>query len=202
MELKTTLLLAVLVVLAFLAACSTQTVQNSTSDAVSLDDLPERVGGGGDHREIIPPSSGNEVGVVAPDFTATTTEGEEFTLSSFKGEKPVMVYFMATWCPFCRQDFKTLGSLYGNYEDSIEMITMSLDLSESANTLSNYKTQFSGIDAVQFTTGQSSVLQAYSVSHTTTKYAIAKDGTILYKGSGAFSAEQWDVLLQELVETI
>jgi len=38
---------------------------------------------------------------LAPDFTLTKLEGGELSLASFRGEKPVILDFFATWCPVC-----------------------------------------------------------------------------------------------------
>ena len=43
------------------------------------------------------------IGKPAPDFTLTDVYGEEFTLSSFEGEKPVMLVFWHPSCPPCIQ---------------------------------------------------------------------------------------------------
>jgi cytochrome c-type biogenesis protein len=37
----------------------------------------------------------------SPDFTLTLLEGDQVTLSSFKGEKGVLLVFFATWCASC-----------------------------------------------------------------------------------------------------
>ena len=40
---------------------------------------------------------GPEVGQAAPDFTVTTVDGEVLALSNFRGNKPFILYFFATW---------------------------------------------------------------------------------------------------------
>lgn len=37
----------------------------------------------------------------APDFQVQDLDGSAVTLSQFKGKKPVLLYFWATWCPYC-----------------------------------------------------------------------------------------------------
>jgi peroxiredoxin len=39
---------------------------------------------------------GGQVGNVAPDFTASTLDGQQVTLASMKG-KPFLLHFVATW---------------------------------------------------------------------------------------------------------
>ena len=40
---------------------------------------------------------GFEVGEMAPDFELTTIDGEQLSLSDFRGDSPVLLYFFATW---------------------------------------------------------------------------------------------------------
>ena len=40
---------------------------------------------------------GPEVGQAAPNFTVTTVAGEMLTLSDFLGNRPLVLYFFATW---------------------------------------------------------------------------------------------------------
>lgn len=46
-------------------------------------------------------SVGPRVGSNAPDFELSDLNGTKVTLSGFKDKKPVLVYFWASWCPYC-----------------------------------------------------------------------------------------------------
>ncbi len=37
----------------------------------------------------------------APNFELPDLKGTNISLSDFKGQKPVLLYFWATWCPYC-----------------------------------------------------------------------------------------------------
>ncbi len=37
----------------------------------------------------------------APDFELPDLNGSSVSLSNFKGQKPLLLYFWATWCPYC-----------------------------------------------------------------------------------------------------
>jgi len=153
----------------------------------------------GEHNVLTNAKVGIQNGNLAPDFTITTLTGEKINLRSFSEEgKPVLIHFFATWCPFCREDFSVLSTVYGEYENDVAIVAMSLDDKESKKKLSSYKQTFPGLEEVKFATTRSNVLKDYNVRYTTTKYAIGKDGTIIYSGSGAFKVDQWRVLLDSL----
>ena len=142
---------------------------------------------------------GTEIGNIPPDFVVVTTEGKAVRLSDFtKNEKPIIVYFMATWCPYCAQDYAALSKVYKNYQNDVSMISISLDLGEDLITLKNYKKKYPELEKVMFAPGQSELLINYKITRTTTKYAIDGTGKIIYAGYGAFNEEQWKTLLDKL----
>ena len=60
---------------------------------------------------------GVNVGQVAPDFTLTDLEGNQVSLSDFRG-KTVFVNFWATWCPPCRAEMPEIEAIYQEYKRS------------------------------------------------------------------------------------
>ena len=134
-------------------------------------------------------------------FTVVTTDGKVVRLSDFTENKmPVIVYFMATWCPYCAQDYQALSKVYKNYENNVSIISISLDLGEDLNTLREYKKKYPELQKTIFAPGQTEILVNYRITKTTTKYAIDRNGKIIYAGFGAFDEEQWKQLLDALTK--
>ena len=53
----------------------------------------------------------------------TTTDGDEFTIDGLLAEeKPLVIYFFATWCPICRKDLENLNATYPQYEEEISVL--------------------------------------------------------------------------------
>ena len=142
---------------------------------------------------------GTNIGNTPPDFVVVTTDGKAVRLNDFiQNKKPVIVYFMATWCPWCAKDYSALSKVYKNYENNVTTLSISLDLDEDLNILREYKKKYPELQNTMFAAGQSEILFNYKVTKTTTKYAIDRNGKIIYAGFGAFDEEQWRILLNEL----
>ena len=62
----------------------------------------------------------------APDFTLKDTDGNEVTLSDYKG-KIIILDFWATWCGPCRMSIPDLISIQSEYKDNLVIIGISLD---------------------------------------------------------------------------
>ena len=142
-----------------------------------------------------------QIGDIPHDFTIVTTEGKAVRLSDFiENKKPVIVYFMATWCPYCARDYAALSKVYKDYEDKVSILSISLDLNEDLNILREYKKKYPELQNTMFASGQTEILVNYRITKTTTKYAIDRNGKIMYIGGGAFNEQPWKVLLNELAK--
>ncbi|HET9948606.1 MAG TPA: TlpA disulfide reductase family protein [Longimicrobiales bacterium] len=63
----------------------------------------------------------------APEFTATTLDGEQVGLSAYEG-RVVLLNIWATWCGPCRQEMPSLQRLYESFAGTdFEILAVSVD---------------------------------------------------------------------------
>lgn len=106
------------------------------------------------------------------------------------------MYFFASWCPYCGKDFAALDTVYPTYKERVDFIAIDLDLNEDEDLIRRYRAE--SRHTVDFAAGQEQILRDYSVTRTTTKYAISKDGIILWKGSGELDEKTWEIIFKGL----
>ncbi len=142
---------------------------------------------------------GSNTGNKAPDFTFKTTSNNVVKLGDFvDSKKPFVFYFGATWCSSCWADLGIAKKVYPEFQDKIGFVYMSLDLGEDESIVKNYKAK-KGYPW-DLAIGDQKVLKDYNAVTTTTKYAINKDGVIIYKGYGVFEEKDWRNLFLALLE--
>lgn len=75
--------------------------------------------------------TGLSKGDIPPDFTLTSLDGEDITLSDLRGKK-VVLNFWATWCPPCKAEMPHMQSFYDEYakEKNVEIIAVNLTEAE------------------------------------------------------------------------
>jgi cytochrome c biogenesis protein CcmG/thiol:disulfide interchange protein DsbE len=67
---------------------------------------------------LVRQNQGQPLSGAAPDFTVTTFDGEQFTLSEQRG-KVVVLNFWASWCAPCREEAPALQRLSERYGDQV-----------------------------------------------------------------------------------
>ncbi|MCL5264554.1 MAG: TlpA family protein disulfide reductase [Chloroflexi bacterium] len=123
-----------------------------------------------------PPSGvGPNVGMLAPDFTLKDPQGNQVSLSGFRG-RPVMINFWATWCPPCRYEMPFMETVYRERAaDGLVILAVSID--EDPNAVPRFMKEFGITFPVVLDTDQS-VATKYRIRPIPTSFFVDKDGVI------------------------
>lgn len=78
---------------------------------------------------------GKDVGNIAPDFTLKDAEGNDVSLSDFRG-KIVFLNFWASWCPFCVNEMPDIQRAVDDAGDGV--IALFVNRGESVETGQGY----------------------------------------------------------------
>lgn len=110
----------------------------------------------------------------APDFTLTTFEGEQVTLSAFQG-KPVVINFWASWCVECDKEMAMLEAMHQRYGD--EVVFIGIDYLDTEPKAREYLAQY----GTSYINGQDlggRISNDYNIKGVPETFFIAADGTI------------------------
>ncbi|PTT00069.1 alkyl hydroperoxide reductase [Pedobacter sp. HMWF019] len=125
------------------------------------------------------------IGVQAPDFSSKTVEGEEISLSSYRG-KYVLIDFWASWCMPCRAQNPGLVKTYNKYKDqNFKVLGVSLDAGKKGKEMWLKAIAMDHLpwDQVSDLTGgfNSSYSQLYQITAVPTNFLIDPSGKIIGK---------------------
>lgn len=126
--------------------------------------------------------SGNvDGGREAPEFTLSKLGGGSVALADYRGEKPVILDFFATWCPNCRRDMPKLNKFYEKYKDNVEVL--GVNLQESEKTVEEFISS-RGISFPIVLDPRGQVSRMFGIRYTNTHVLINKEGRIVRVVSG------------------
>lgn len=127
------------------------------------------------------------------DFTTTTIEGDNFTLSDYEGEK-VLLNFWASWCAPCRNEMPSLQDASDKYDD-VEVIAVNLTEQDSEDNIKDFLDEFD----IHFTIPldeDSSIASMYQIIPIPSTFMINSDGEI----SDIAMGEMDDKRIGEMIE--
>ena len=137
-------------------------------------------------------------GVIAPDFTLKTPDGNEFSLSQTKG-KYVLLDFWASWCKPCRASYPHLKEVYKKYKDKgFEVVAISTDSDHDAwkKAIKEDKTTWIHIvDTFNRPGFPSDIGTLYAVPFLPTTYLLDPNGKILAKN---LHADELDAKMKDI----
>ena len=129
-------------------------------------------------------AQGLGVGSPAPDFTLADLDGNQVSLSDFRG-KTVFINFWATWCPPCREEMPAIEALYQQYKDK-DVVVLGVDILETEGEVRQFVEEggYSWTFVID-TTGE--VTASYGVPAIPTSFFIDKEGVIRAVSIGAMT---------------
>lgn len=125
------------------------------------------------------------LGDTIQDFSFTTYDGQEITLSDVLKEKDaVMINIWATWCGPCRYEFPFMEEAYQQYQDDIEIFALS---SSPATDTDEALADFAKEMGLSFKIGRDPVgfMNALGATGIPTTLMVDRFGTICFIQSGA-----------------
>lgn len=120
----------------------------------------------------------------APGIVLDKLGGGTINLSDYRGKKPVVVDFWASWCPNCRRDMPNLNRFYEKYKDQAEVV--GINLQEDSNTVASFIAS-RGISFPIALDPSGSASQAFGIQYTNTHVLINKNGDVVRSIPGDIS---------------
>lgn len=133
------------------------------------------------------------VGKLAPDFTLLDLNGQQVSLSDFRG-KYVLINFWATWCKYCDAEMPDLQRLYDGNED---LVVLAVNVQEEKGVVENYIKK-GGYDFPVVLDQDGQVAISYLVSAFPTSYFVDKEGILLGGVPGMMTYEQMVQILENI----
>ena len=129
------------------------------------------------------------VGDLPPEFTATTSDGQQVSLADYAG-KPVWLTFGASWCADCRTEAPDIEATYQAYKDR-GLNILGVFIGESATDISGYADR-AGLTFPIAVDQADKVASAYQTLGIPTHFFIGADGRIEQIRIGALSKDDMD----------
>lgn len=136
-----------------------------------------------------------EIGKEAPNFTLKNLDGEDVSLSDYRG-KIVLINFWATWCGWCDKEMPDLQKLH---EDNDDLVVLAVDSMEDKEVVRKY-IEKGNYDFEVVLDQDGKISQTYLVSGLPTSYFVDKDGILLLGVPGMLTYEQMDLVLEKIRE--
>lgn len=135
-----------------------------------------------------------EVGAFAPAFALSNTDGNNVSLTDYRGQV-VLINFWATWCPPCRQEMPTIHDRYQQYDG--DLVVLAVDYAEPADQVAAFQEQM-GLTFNVLLDLQGSVSDQYRIQGYPTSVFVNELGVIEIMHIGLMTENQLDDYLADM----
>ena len=144
-----------------------------------------------------------EVGEVAPPFAGMDENGNEVRFPELIDGKPTVLFFWATWCPYCKAFEPFLEDIKGDYGDRINVVMINHKERGEGDPVAHLKSL--GFDAFAVLEGDA-IGDTYSVDFIPGLMIAGADGRMAWKRdptdlpAGQQVGEFWDSVVREQLD--
>jgi cytochrome c biogenesis protein CcmG/thiol:disulfide interchange protein DsbE len=136
---------------------------------------------------------GPRVGKPAPEYVASTLQGDSVALSSLRG-KVVLLNLWATWCAPCRHETPFLQSLYEERRSQgLEIVGISMDNGDARDQVEEFVREF-GVRYPILVDPQMRGMDSYQVLGLPATFLIDRDGILRWMRFGPVSADDGEFM--------
>jgi thiol-disulfide isomerase/thioredoxin len=118
----------------------------------------------------------------APDFDLQDLNGSHVTLSQFRGQKPVLLYFWATWCHYCLAVRPAVIMLKKTLAPDIEILAIDVGTGDSLARVQRFEKADPAPYIVLYDT-DSKVTRSYHIEGVPHFVLLDKNGEVKYHGN-------------------
>jgi peroxiredoxin len=136
-----------------------------------------------------------KIGSPAQDFTATTVDGKQVSLSSYIGH-PVWLTFGASWCAACKAEAPDIEATYEKFKAQ-GVVVLAISISEDSATVRDYGDRI-GLTYPQVADPDTRIASAYRVSGIPAHFFIDSSGVLRLVKTGGLSPEQMSTAITEI----
>ena len=139
-----------------------------------------------------------KVGSEAPDFTLPDTEGNEFSLSDYEGEKVLVLEFMNMNCGTCKNFEKDAIKSYCNESmpEDVEVISVTQTKNADESELAERTDEMGW----RFMKGSNEMTDTFGADRSPTVVIIDKEGIITFLESGSMSKSELEENINDALE--
>jgi peroxiredoxin len=120
---------------------------------------------------------------VAPDFELSDLNGSSVRLSKFKGDRPVLLYFWATWCPYCIAAKPQIAQLREKFaQKEMEIFGINVGEGDSLERLKRFQEGHPVTWPILYDTG-GKVSRTYHVQGIPLFILVDKEGNVVYRST-------------------
>ncbi|TET32264.1 MAG: redoxin domain-containing protein [Anaerolineales bacterium] len=134
-------------------------------------------------------------GALAPDFTLVNLEGENVSLSDFKGQ-PVLINLWAIWCGPCRIEMPTIQSRFEKYRDE-GFIVLAVNFDEQKADVQAFGDEF-GLTFQMLLDPGAKVQKLYRTRSYPTSFFVDRKGVIQAQHIGVMTEGNLDGNLAQI----